>query len=109
MGAFYIHGREKNYRPIVIIDAPKLTEMLIADKNSVTPEVCIELWGFLCTYIRKVMFLPGQADQCLNIVNLGNMGLTDIPRSLILTFFDVLQRNMMYFMAKSFYLNLSWI
>jgi hypothetical protein len=54
------------------------------------------------------MFLPGQVDHCNLIVNLGNMGVFEMPSETILAFSAVLQENMHFMMAKSFYLNLSW-
>ena len=92
----------------MIIDASMLAEMLAADKDSVNEESFAELWFFLYNYLKKVMFLPGQSDMWLNVVNLGNLGMTALPRKPILAFADVCQNNMMYFMSKSYYLNVSW-
>jgi len=54
------------------------------------------------------MFLPGHVDYCNLIVNLGSMSVLEMPREAIMTFSAILQENMNFFMAKSFYLNLSF-
>ena len=55
----YIHGRDKYYNPIVILDAAVMYNMIKKDKNSVSEELLVELWLFLYMYIRNVMHLPG--------------------------------------------------
>lgn len=104
----YIHGRDKYYRPIVIMDAAVMSKMIKDDKNAVTEELLVELWVFLYMYIREVMFLPGQADFWLNICHLGNLGMTAIPRKPIMAFATVCSNNHMFCLSKSFYLNTSW-
>ena len=58
--------------------------------------------------MKRVMFLPGHVDHCNLIVNLGNLSVFEMPKETILSFSSVLQDNMHFMMAKSFYLNLSW-
>lgn len=107
-GCMYIHGRDKYYRPIVVMDAAAMYRMIKEDKNSVNAEHLTELWIFLYMYIREVMFLPGQADFWLNICTLGNLGMTAIPRNAIMAFATVCSNNHMFCLSKSFYLNTSW-
>lgn len=107
-GCIYVFGRDKYYRPIVIMDAERIYRLSKIDKSVVTAENFTESWLFLYNYITKVMHLPGQADMWMNICNLGNLGLTSIPRNTIMAFADVCQQNMMFFLSKSFYLNVSW-
>ena len=106
-GAFYIYGRDKFYRPCVIIDAAVLNK-LNSEPGIVTAENFNALWIFLYVYMRKVMFLDGQVDMWMTLVNFGNLGVSSLPRKPILAFADVCQSNMMYFMAKSYYVNVSW-
>lgn len=54
------------------------------------------------------MFLPGHIEQWVVIVNLGNLGVTQIPRKQIMAFADVCQENLMYYMGIAFYVNVSY-
>ena len=87
-GGMYIHGRDKNYLPILVMDASVLVVLLKEDKNSVNEEIFVELFLFLVYYMKNVMFLPGQCDYWTSIANFTGLGLTTIPRKPILAFVD---------------------
>lgn len=54
------------------------------------------------------MFIKGHVEQWTTIVNLGNLGMTSIPRKQIMAFADVCQANLMYYLSVSYYVNMSW-
>ena len=107
-GAIYIFGRDKFYRPCIVMDAEAMARLMKEDPNAITGETFADLWVFLYMYIKNVMLLPGHIDNWVNIVNFGKLGITALPRKPILAFAGVCQANMMYFLAKSYYVNVSW-
>lgn len=98
-GVMYIFGRDKYFRPNLIIDAVQMVNVKKKDANAITTETFTEMFIFLFQYIDNIMFLPGHVDMWVNVVNLGNMGMFEIPRDLIMAFGNVCQENLMYFMA----------
>jgi len=47
------------------------------------------MWVFLFQYLTRVMLLNGLVDQWVTIVDLGNLGVTSLPRKQLLAFGDV--------------------
>lgn len=107
-GCFYIFGRDRFFRPCLVMDAEVMARLTKEDPECVESANFTALFIFLYQYLKNVMFLPGFADQWITIINLGKLGATSIPRKQVLAFADVCQANLMYFLHKSFYLNLSW-
>ena len=86
----YIHGRDKCFRPIMVMDLAVLIKIYKVDKDTVTAQVFIELFVFMWQYMKDVMFLNGHTDCWVQIVSFGNLGMTALPRQPILGFADVL-------------------
>jgi CRAL/TRIO domain len=107
-GCIYIFGRDRHYRPTFVVDGFNMVELAKKEEGVVNGGNLCQAFCFLFNYMKRVMFLPGQVDHCNLIVNLGNMSVFEMPRKTILAFSSVLQDNMHFMMAKSFYLNLSW-
>ena len=90
-GCFYIFGRDKYYRPCLVMDAAVMHRLGKESPESVTSDNFTALFIFLYQYLKNVMFLNGYVDQWVTIVNLGNLGITSLPREQILAFADVCQ------------------
>ena len=54
------------------------------------------------------MFLEGNVQNWNSLVDMGNLGMFDLPREQIMAFAEVCSNNMMYMLFKSWYLNVSW-
>ena len=107
-GCIYLFGRDRYFRPTFVVDGKNIQSLSRQNPELVNGANLCQAFVFLHTYLKQVMFLPGQIDYCNLIVNLGNMSVMEMQRETILTFSAVLQENVNFFMAKSFYLNLSW-
>ena len=70
-GCFYIHGRDKDFRPCFIMDAVKMSQMYKMDPNEDWKTVLTECFIFLWQYIKNVMSLPGRIEQWVTILDLG--------------------------------------
>ena len=107
-GAFYILGRDKYFRPCLIMDAIVINRLEKEQPGTVDEQTFIDLFLFLYIYIRDVMFLPGHINYWINIVHFGHLGATELPRKPILAFAGVCQENLMFMLAKSFYVQTGW-
>jgi hypothetical protein len=79
-GCFYIAGRDKFFRPTVVIDGGILAKINKDDPTALEGDLFKEIWFFLYSYMRNVMFIPGQVDTWLLIVDLNNLSLGKLPR-----------------------------
>ena len=86
---------------------------LMAKLTKEQPEVITvpnfqEMFSFLYAYVKQAMLMPGQAEQWVVICDLGNLAMTSLPRKQITAFGQICQANLMFFMFKSIYVNVSW-
>ena len=79
-GAFYILGRDKFYRPCLIIDCTVMASLASKDPQCASEQTIQDVFIFLFQYITQVMFIKGHVEQWTSIINLGNLGMTSIPR-----------------------------
>ncbi len=83
---------------------------MLQDKEpeSVNAEAFQAGFLFFLSYMKKVMFLPGNCDHWNSITNMGFASTWAIPRQQVMSFAEICQNNMMFILNKSFYLNTSW-
>lgn len=62
MGCFYIHGRDKFYRPCFVLDGGIIARINREDPDSISAEVFSDVFLYLLEYVKKVMFLPGHVE-----------------------------------------------
>ena len=58
-GVMYIHGRDINYRPIVVMDLERVIALGVSDPEVVGMERMTRTFVYLWNYMKKAMFLPG--------------------------------------------------
>ena len=68
-GIIYIHGRCKDFQPIVILDFIKLEDLLT--RKVITNFNFCSAHNFLATYIENNMLLPGQVEKWSTITNIN--------------------------------------
>ena len=78
-GGFYIGGRDKFYRPTVIMDGGVMAQMAKDDKTMMEAAL-EEMWFYLYNYIRKVLFLPGMVDTWVFLCDLNGLSFSKLPR-----------------------------
>ena len=101
-------GRDKWYKPSIIMDLGKMVELIKTDPACITTEVFLDLFAFLWEYIVRAMFIPGQIVQWNTIIFMSNLGATAIPRDLIINFGKFCQNHCLYHMRKAYYLQVGW-
>ena len=58
-GCFYLHGRDKWYRPCFVMDGQIMATIAKREPDMISSEVFSEMFTFLYTYIKKCILLPG--------------------------------------------------
>ena len=107
-GCFYLHGRDKLFRPCFVMDGAIMAELAKTQPEIISAEVFNDMFTFMWVYVKKVILLPGQVEQWITICDLNNMSMTSIPRKQILAFGSLCQANLMYFLFRSFYTHVGW-
>lgn len=85
-GCFYLHGRDKWYRPAFVMDGRVMAQIAKNQPEMITSEVFNEMFQFLYVYVKRVLLLPGHVEQWVTICDLNNMSMTALPRKQILAF-----------------------
>ena len=79
----YIHGRDRNYRPILITHPGRIAEFVCISPRTPQedcPDKIAQVCIFMFEYIFHYMIIPGKVENWTVIVDLGKVGVTDIPR-----------------------------
>ena len=74
-GFFYPCGRDKNFRPILVINATLFNEKEM--------DIAFKATLYVHEQIINQCFIPGQVENWIVIYDLGGMGVSDIPISAI--------------------------
>lgn len=101
-GMFYIHGRDKNFRPLNVFD-PRV----IIGKNADQDEVLM-IVHFVLQYIIDNMLMPGKVENWVGLMDLSNLSLSAIPKKWLGGFIKSCQANYKCRGVKSFILNSTW-
>ena len=76
-GLFYIHGRTKDYMPILHINLSNFAEMI--HSKEIDNFVFCQLHNFFAQYMINQMLVPGQVEKWLIIVNVSKYPIKDLP------------------------------
>ncbi|CAI2369390.1 unnamed protein product [Moneuplotes crassus] len=101
-GFIYIHGRDKNFRPILVINAK-----IIAGKGVDPDDVFNTAW-FVCHYMIENILKRGSCENWVDIMDLGGLSFTKIPVKALKKFITESQVHMKSRIAKMFLLHVTW-
>jgi hypothetical protein len=107
-GIMYISGRDKQYRPIVIINVYKINPKQL-DLTDFIAALC-----FVLDTCKKFYFVPGKVENWVIIIESNSMGVFNFPFKIVKTINDVTSVNYtstldrLYIMNPSTFLNSSW-
>lgn len=105
-GCIYIHGRDKFMRPAVIINIDRTIKQIAIKPELNEGENFTAAFLFLYNYMQKVMLLPGHIEQFVTIFDMGQRGITELPRDSIVKFVRLATDNMIYVTARNHYINM---
>lgn len=106
-GILYIHGRSKDFYPIIVLDFKRLSEML---KNKEIDEgVFCSLYNYIALYIINNMTLPGQVEKWITICNINKFQIKELPIHMFKGCAEELGTNNVERCRSQFVVNLSWV
>ena len=84
----YFHGRDRNFRPLLIMRPRKILEV-----PHITPEEGLGCIMFIIEYMIDNLFESGQFENCQTIFDLENSGATEIDRKNVMFIMKNMQKN----------------
>lgn len=66
-GCIYIHGRDKYYRPALVIDIGMVVKQMSIQPELITSDNCIAAIAYIWRYMKEVMFLDGHIEQWVSL------------------------------------------
>lgn len=95
-GITYIYKRDRGHRPIIIINVERLVN------SGATVEQMVYLANFQIDYCIRNCLLPGTIENWTVIVDVNNVGLTHLPKSLLQGMISAMSKNYRGRMYKLF-------
>lgn len=105
MGFIYSHGRDKKFRPTIILDSSVFEALRKQKPELFNVDTICTACQFLMQYIKKHMFLPGRIEHWVVINNLNKLSFGKLPKNEMKKAFDMLQNNYMYVLGKTWGVN----
>eukprot|EP00347_Sterkiella_histriomuscorum_P002775 403366847 len=102
-GIIYAYQRDKGQRPIIIINVEKISSSKIEQQN------LINLSDYFLDHILTNIMYPSRIENWNVIVDLNNVGLTQIPQKLLKNMIAAMQRNYRGRMFKLYAINTHWL
>ena len=88
-GGIYIHGRDRNLRPVLVCNVQKLLQASKYFGDNNTDLICMLI--YLMEYMDHFVMIKGRVENVLLILDCDNMGLFNAPYALIKQILKVLQ------------------
>ncbi|EGR29409.1 hypothetical protein IMG5_156020 [Ichthyophthirius multifiliis] len=107
-GTVYLAGRDKKYRPVLIMDCSKL------NMKKQTGDSLIRAMSYFLNIIKKHMFVNGKIENWIFIIDVKEKGIFDLPLKALNIIIQTMQINFgghlekMFVLNPSFGLNTSW-
>ncbi|CAD8212465.1 unnamed protein product [Paramecium octaurelia] len=98
-GICYIFGRDKQYRPIVILNAH------LIDLKKYDKETIIQALSFQMGIIKKHMFIPGKVENWIFLLESNGLGVFGLPTKALQVVIDTMSTNFGGCLEKMFILN----
>ena len=87
-GAIYVSGRCKSHQPIVVMRISKFIETVGGDMDFIRKSST-----YLCDFISKYFFVQGKIENWFTLMDMSDVGVTQIPVNDLKTFMQHLQSN----------------
>ena len=107
-GYMYIHGRDRWFRPLIVLNPTALLSFKSYDQDAIGNEI-IKWSIFIIEYIMDHLFLPGQIENYVIICDVNKLGVTEIPKSILgKKIIDWLSKGYRYRSKRMHILNTNW-
>lgn len=105
-GAFYIYKRDREYRPILILNVERLCQINKVDPWSI--DEVITFSSFLMGFMEDKLLIPGKVENWVFLIDLKNIGLTDVPVNKMKALVGSGQENFPCRFAMTYCVNANW-
>ena len=78
-GCFYVHGRDRQFRPVIVLDVRKLMQLRL------TPEQTLRMNFYLLEHIRDNLLVLGKVETWDILMDLDSVPLKEIPMKALKT------------------------
>ncbi|CAD8114598.1 unnamed protein product [Paramecium sonneborni] len=98
-GICYLLGRDKQFRPIIIMNA------YLIDLKKHDKELIFQVLSFLLGIVKKNMFIPGKVETWVFLLDTGNLGGQGLQQKVFEVLIDGLNTNFSGYLERMFILN----
>lgn len=106
-GILYFTGRDFALRPILVIRAERLPQEWYKDGSGVTR--LIKMLVFCMEYLRRYMFIPGIVENIVVLIDLKNLGISQVPVAALKSIYSVLSHHYIVRVFKFYIVNMSYM
>mmetsp|Transcript_19495 Transcript_19495/g.22687 ORF Transcript_19495/g.22687 Transcript_19495/m.22687 type:complete len:242 (+) Transcript_19495:420-1145(+) len=92
-GFLYIHGRDKNFRPLIVLNTRVFADLQPEDEDTMAST------HFVLQYMETYMTLEEKIENWVPIIDLDGMGFKDIPINRLLKF---MEHNKLVYKCRSY-------
>ena len=104
MGFCYVFGRDHQFRPIVIIN----TSILIKRIDEFSVDDLIRSGMFIVEFIKNKMFIKGQIENLIMIINFEDTNIISLPDKLKKTLMEI-NKNFVSILYKTYFIGVNFI
>ena len=76
-GYSYVYKRDNSFRPIFIINVAKLKKL------KVSTDLVVHMSTFMIQFLSTRALIPGKVENWITIMDMKNVGLTEVPKKLL--------------------------
>ena len=76
-GFCYVHRRDRSHRPIFVLEVGRLK------KAKITPELALQMSTYFVQFLITRVLVPGKVENWVAIVNMKDVGITEVPKKLM--------------------------
>ncbi|CAD8096918.1 unnamed protein product [Paramecium sonneborni] len=98
-GICYLLGRDKQFRPIIIMNAHQI------DQKKHDKEQILQVLSFLLGIVKKNMLIPGKVETWVFLLDTGNLGGQGLQQKVLEVLIDGLSTNFSGYLERMFVLN----
>jgi hypothetical protein len=101
-GFSYVYKRDRSFRPIFVLEVGRLK------KSKVTPEQALQISTYFTQFLISRTCVPGKVENWIAIVNMKDVGITEVPKKLMKAITEPLQVLFKARLYKLHVLNAQW-
>mmetsp|Transcript_19427 Transcript_19427/g.18536 ORF Transcript_19427/g.18536 Transcript_19427/m.18536 type:complete len:110 (+) Transcript_19427:466-795(+) len=105
MGFLYSLGRDKKFRPCIIIDSSIFEQWKKKKPELFNVDAICTACQFIMQYIKAHMFVRGRVECWVVINNFSKLSLGQLPKNEMKKAIHMLQNNYMYVLGKNWTVN----